>query len=268
MIVTGFNLVQFSTEISTTFNDVIEGFRHNLMYVNYEKPHYLQFQTKNSKKLLNIILADKHIKFLELTINNDKLSWKGHIGNVLKRLSSACYAIRSETPIMAEETLRTVYFAYAHICICICNSPHSLSVFKMQKRIVCIMNKVRHGFLQTTFKKLGILPFYSQYIFSLMTFVVKNMYLYTTNQEIHGVNTRQNTDLHLISVSLTSLTALKEEACFTGMRIFNHLPANVKQLANKIELFKSALKRYLLHSFYSLDEYLNYSGQQILIRIK
>jgi hypothetical protein len=48
----------------------------------------------------------------------------------------------------------------------------------------------------------------------------------------------------------------------TGMRIFNHLPTNVKQLANKKELFKSALKRYLLlQSFYSLDEYLNYSGQ-------
>jgi hypothetical protein len=30
------------------------------------------------------------------------------------------------------------------------------------------------------------------------------MYLYTTNQDIQGVNTRQNTDLHLISVRLTA----------------------------------------------------------------
>jgi hypothetical protein len=66
-------------------------------------------------------------------------------------------------------------------------------------------------------------------------FMVKNMYLYTTNKEIHGVNTRQNTDLHLISVRLT---AFKEGSYFTGMRIFNHLPANVKQLANKKELSK------------------------------
>jgi hypothetical protein len=42
------------------------------------------------------------------------LWWKGHIVNVLKNLSSACYAIRSVTPLMEEETLRTVYFAYAH----------------------------------------------------------------------------------------------------------------------------------------------------------
>jgi hypothetical protein len=66
-------------------------------------------------------------------------------------------------------------------------------------------------------------------------------------------------DHHLISVRLT---ALKEGAYFTGMRIFNHLPTNVKQIANKIELFKSTLKRYLpLQSFYSLNEDFYYSGQ-------
>jgi hypothetical protein len=120
MIVTGSNLVQFLTEISATFDDINEWFRINLMYLNYEKKHYLQLRTKNSQKLdLNITLAYKHIntstniKFLGLTID-DKLSWKGHIRNVLKTMSSACYAIRNTTLLMAEETLRTVYFAYAH----------------------------------------------------------------------------------------------------------------------------------------------------------
>jgi hypothetical protein len=101
------------------------------------------------------------------------------------------------------------------------------------------MTKVRHrDSCRQLLKNWGILPFYSQYIFSFMMFVVKNMYLYTTNQEMHGVNTRKNTDLHLIMVRLT---AFKEGAYFTGMRIFN-LPTNVKQQANKIELFKSVLK--------------------------
>jgi hypothetical protein len=45
-------------------------------------------------------------------------------------------------------------------------------------------------------------------------------------------------------------------AYFVGMRIFNHLPINIKRLSNKIELFKPALKKYLLlQSFYSLEEY-------------
>jgi hypothetical protein len=119
------------------------------------------------------------------------------------------------------------------------------------------MEEVRSS--ETSMDFYWTIPFYSHYIFSLMKFVVKNMNLYTTNQEIHRVNTRQNTDLHLISVRLT---VFKEGEYFTGMRTFNHLPANVRQLANKIELFKSLLKTYLLlQSFYSLDEYFNYSGQ-------
>jgi hypothetical protein len=117
------------------------------MYLNFDKTHFLQFRTKNSQKLdLNITLADKHItnttniKFLRLTID-EKLSWKCHIKHVLTKLSSACYAIRIVTPLMAEETLRMIYFAYVHSLLIYGiilwgNSPHSISVFKMQKRIL------------------------------------------------------------------------------------------------------------------------------------
>jgi hypothetical protein len=85
-------------------------------------------------------------------------------------------------------------------------------VFKMQKRLLRIMNNVRHrNSCRQLLKNWGILQFYSQYVFSLMMFVVKNMYSYITNQEIHGVNTRQNTDIHLISVRLTAF----EEGTFS-----------------------------------------------------
>jgi hypothetical protein len=56
---------------------------------------------------------------------------------VLQKLSSACYVIRRVTPLMAEETLRAVYFAYAqsvlsHGIILWGNPPHNLIVFKME----------------------------------------------------------------------------------------------------------------------------------------
>jgi hypothetical protein len=76
-----------------------------------------------------------------------------------------------------------------------------------------------------------------------MLFVVRNMHLYVTNQETQGVNTRHNTDFHFPAVRLT---AFKEGAYFIGMKIFNHLPTNIKILSNRIELFKPALKKYLL----------------------
>jgi hypothetical protein len=91
-----------------------------------------------------------------------------------------------------------------------------------------------------------------------MLFVVRNTHLYITNQETHGVSARHNTDFHFFTVRLT---AFKEGAYFMGMKIFNHLPTDIKILSNRIELFKPALKKYLLRQlFYSLEEYFSYSS--------
>jgi hypothetical protein len=53
------------------------------------------------------------------------------------------------------------------------------------------------------FKKLQILPLYSQYIHSLLMFVVKNNRdLFELNTSIHKISTRYNNDLHLPSAQL------------------------------------------------------------------
>jgi hypothetical protein len=78
------------------------------------------------------------------------------------------------------------------------------------------------------------------------------------NQETHGVNTRHDSDFHFPTVRLT---AFKEGAYFMGIKIFNHLPTDIKKLSNRIELYKPALKKYLLRqSFYSLEKYFSYSS--------
>jgi hypothetical protein len=57
------------------------------------------------------------------------------------------------------------------------------------------------------------------------------------------------------------LTAFKDGAYFMGMKIFSHLPTDIKILLNRVKLFKPALKKYLLRqSFYSLEEYFSYSS--------
>ena len=66
--------------------------------------------------LKNQITDTTSTKFLGLTIN-ETLSWKGHIHQVVTRLSSACYAVRVIAPLMPEETLRMVYYSYVHSVI-------------------------------------------------------------------------------------------------------------------------------------------------------
>jgi len=46
---------------------------------------------------------------------------------------------------------------------------------------------------------------------------------------------------------------------YSGIKIFNNLPHNIKDLVNEIILFWNALKRFILiNSFYNGEEYFNY----------
>ena len=209
----------------------------------------------------NQITSSTNTKFLGLTIE-EMLSWKCHINQILSRLSSACYAIRVIAPLMTEDILRMIYHAYVHSIIKYGilfggNSPHSTRVFMMQKRIIRIMTKSRgKDSCRQLFKRLEILPLKSQYILSVLLFVVKNKDLFTTNQESHNINTRCNINLH---PPICNLTLFQKGVQFSGIKLFNHLPPNIKSISNKINLFKPALKRFLLlHSFYSVEEYLDY----------
>ena len=123
---------------------------------------------------------------------------------------------------------------------------------------VWIMTKSRsRDSCRQLFKRLEILPLQSQYIFSVLLFVVKNKYLYTTNQEIHNVTTRSDTNLQ---PPVCNLTVFQKGAYYSSIKLFNHLPLKIKSLSNEIKVFKPALKRFLnLRSFYSVEEYLEYS---------
>jgi len=79
----------------------------------------------------------------------------------------------------------------------------------------------------------------------------------TTIQEVHNITTRSNTNLH---PPVCNLTVLQKGTYYSGIKLFNHLPLKIKGLSNKIKLFKPALKWFLdLHSFYSVEEYLECS---------
>jgi len=115
--------IKFADKLNKVFTNVSEWFRNNLLFLNFNKTTYFQFQTKNSKKLRsNIKLLNNQItnstntKFLGLTIE-ETLSWKWHINQILSRLSSACYAIKVITPLMSEDILKMIYYSYVHSVI-------------------------------------------------------------------------------------------------------------------------------------------------------
>ena len=102
---------------------------------------------------------------------------------------------------------------------------------------------------------------YSQYIYSLILVVVNNKMLFTLNNETHVYNTRNNNNLHL---PLVHLTKFSKGLHITGIKVFNHLPQNLKTLVHDSRKFKCSLKRFLYqHSFYSMEEYNEYKEESI-----
>jgi len=136
------------------------------------------------------------------------------------------------------------------------NPSESVKVFKLQNRAVKLMtgNKVRASF-RPPFPRLGIMTLSSQYIFSLMKFLSKNLQLCTFNFTIHNYSTRYRIQLHKPS---TALTLYQKGLYYESLRIYNKLPNNIAELILQNKGFLTNLKKYLLRkAYYSVEEYMN-----------
>jgi len=90
---------------------------------------------------------------------------------------------------------------------------------------------------RSLFKQLGILPLQSQYIFSLMKFVTKNKELFVSNERVHNFPTRSHDALHLPNANLT---VFQKRVYFSGVKIYNNLPTNLKKTFHNIYRFQKA----------------------------
>ena len=108
-----------------------------------------------------------------------------------------------------------------------------MAISKSNKRDTC----------RPLFKKLGILPLPSQYIYSLLLFVVTNKNLFSLNSQIHSIYTRHSENLHLPQ---TGLTMVQKGVAYSGCKIYNHLPVHIKNTSNNIPLFKKITKKIIV----------------------
>jgi hypothetical protein len=208
VLVTSSNKTDFNKAINEAVRDVNRWFKDNLLSLNLNKTQYLNFGTKNSHSSnIEIIYEHKQIpnssitKFLGLNLD-DTLTWKNHIDLVISKLCSACFAIRSVKPILSQNVLRMICFSQVHSIlnygiIFWGNSPDSVKVFKMQKRIIkMITNSGNRDSCREMFRKTEILPFYSQYLFSLILYTVNNKHLFKANMDVRNYETRNKTNFH------------------------------------------------------------------------
>jgi len=128
-------------------------------------------------------------------------------------------------------TLKVIYYSYFHSIMTYGlifwgNSPDSIKIFRLQKKIIRIMMGCRcTDSCRKLFPNLEILPLPSQYILSHLLFMIRNKSQFQVNSEIHQINTRQQANLHQPSVNATKYQ--KGVHCI-GVKVFNMLPIYIK----------------------------------------
>jgi hypothetical protein len=268
VIVSNLNNVLLEKNLNLVFANVMKWFEANLLSLNLNKTHCMEFHPTNLKNSTiqikfntNIIHNTNELKFIGLILHNT-LSWKSHIDRLAAKLHKACFIARTLRPFLSLNVLKTVYHAFFHSImmyglICWGASSHSSSIFKLQKRMIRILMEARpRDSCRKFFKTLKILPLASQYILSLALFTATNRSLFRVGSDIHNFATRGNSNLFQVT---THLTLFQKSPAYAGVKIYNHLPANIKDLACDIKNFKRTLKNYLYeHSFYTVDEFLSY----------
>jgi hypothetical protein len=78
------------------------------------------------------------------------------------------------------------------------------------------------------------------------------------NSEIHDINTRNNSDFYQ---PLSHLINYQKDSFYMGIKVYNILLPEIKDLPHNIQKFKSSPREFLhQHSFCTLEEYFNYKA--------
>ena len=120
ILITSPNSNQLQSDLNTVFAQLNKWFKSNLLFLNFDKTHFIQFNNASiCTSVTEIEYKDEQIdivnetKFLVLYINNN-LSWKTHIESIKNKLSSACYVMRLVKPYVTANTLKVIFCSYFH----------------------------------------------------------------------------------------------------------------------------------------------------------
>jgi hypothetical protein len=218
ILITGSNKMDLEENINQTFQNINNWFNSNQLALNLNKTQLLEFRTNyfstdsiqtdyDQKSMTNAT----EVRFLGLILD-DTLSWKRHIGQLMGKLCSTCYALWNIKSVVSQDTLRIVYFAHIHSLLSYGiifwgSFSYAKKVFMIQKKSMRIITDSKPtDSCRKHFKNLKIMTMYSQYIYLLMLHTVNNKHLYTPNSKIHKYRTRYKNNLHLPIANLTRYT--------------------------------------------------------------
>ena len=265
-------------DLIDTMNDeldkVVIWLQVNKLSLNIKKTHYIIFRSrrKTVKNHDNLCINGQEIypvkstKFLGVVID-EHLLWYGHI-NIIKSKVSKCIGILGKArKFVNKATLLTLYytfmFPYFSYCVEVWGGTSECYIsilFKLQKKAIRMITFSRYNaHTSSLFKELMVLPLQSIYIYNVMLFMFKynqNLLpklalfnaMFVKNKDIHEYNTRQTENLHVPPGKFATLKTIRH----TGINLWNNISMNIMSSNISLSIFKSNLRKYLLHNLGSL----------------
>jgi hypothetical protein len=165
--------------------------------------------------------------------------------------------MQSVRPYVSINTVKMIYYSCFHSVMTYDllfwgHSLFSIKVWGYKRRFLesCV---VEVATLRKLFFNLEILPLSSQYIISLLLFMISNRMQFLVSSDMYHIDTRQHANIRQPSVNLT--TFQKGVYCL-GVKVFNMFPSYIKIESDNPKNFKLVLQKVLYeNSFNSLDEY-------------
>ena len=101
-----------------------------------------------------------------------------------------------------------------------------------------ILNPSHFWWNKNDLQKYMHLPLPSQYILSLLLFMIRNKNQFLVSSEVYHIDTRQHANFHQPSVNLTKY---QTGIYYIGVKVFNMLPTYIKMESDNPKKFKLVL---------------------------
>lgn len=103
------------------------------------------------------------------------------------------------------------------------------------------------------FKKYNLLPVFCIYLMESCKFVRKFPHYFVKTREVHAYSTREKSDLY-VPVQTCAISEQNPLICVS--RLYNNLPANIRE-ETRFREFQASLRKFVYHhKFYDESEYL------------
>lgn len=238
----------------------------NGIQLNIGKTQMIQYYPMNEHIDEHILIRIDHksvpqvenVKVLGLYIDC-KLTWNTHVQWICKKVSAVVYMFRTLRLTVSKPVLIRMYFGLfqsilQYGLILWGNSSHADTVFKIQKKVIRIIEGVHpRTSCAPLFKKLKVMTLYSLYMYNLVINIKRNSEI-RKNSDYHTYHTRNK---NLLRPDFQRLAVCQNRIDHIGARCFNKLPAHIQRCTDFKSFRKLCYNFFVSEPYYSVNEFLN-----------